>query len=148
MRVIVRSVIILAATLVSVISVPAAFASSSGAGGESAQSCPSLAVPRITAELNERLLSSLPGNVHPLAKPEYDRGRVSDSLPMEHMILILQRTSDQEKALNARIEQLHDARVPLLPPVAYRREHRRLLRSGGLGHHKTYAVAAAARLSD
>ena len=76
MRVIVRSVIILAATLVSVISFPAAFASSSGAGGESAQSCPSLAVPRITAELNERLLSSLPGNVHPLAKPEYDRGRV------------------------------------------------------------------------
>ena len=112
MRVIVRSVIILAASLVSVIGVPAAFASSSGAGGESAQSCPSLAVPRITAELNERLLSSLPGNVHPLAKPEYDRGRVSDSLPMEHMILILQRTSDQEKALNARIEQMHDARSP------------------------------------
>ncbi len=74
------------------------------------QGCPLLASPRITAEVNERVLTTLAGNVHPLARPEYDRGRVADSLPMEHMVLLLQRSPEQEQALAERIEQMHTPR--------------------------------------
>ncbi len=70
--------------------------------------CSTSSAPRILTEIDERVLTTLHGNVHPLAQPQYDRGRVSDSLPMEHMILLLQRSSEQEKALNMRIEQMHN----------------------------------------
>ena len=63
---------------------------------EQTQPC-SAVVPRVTAELNEQLLTTLTGNVHPLARLEYDRGRVSDSLPMEHIILVLRRSPDRQE---------------------------------------------------
>ncbi len=48
-----------------------------------------MAVPRITAAVNDRMLTSLNGNVHPLARAEYDQGKVDDSLPLKHIILML-----------------------------------------------------------
>ena len=75
--------------------------------------CTPMAVTRLTAEPNEELLSTLSGNVHPLARAEFDRGAVPDSLPMEHMIMMLQRTPDQELALQARIDQMHNHQSPL-----------------------------------
>jgi hypothetical protein len=47
----------------------------------------------------------LKGNVHPLARPEFDRGAVADSQPMTRMLLTLQRSAEQETAL----QQLMDA---------------------------------------
>jgi subtilase family serine protease len=42
---------------------------------------------------------TLHGNVHPLARRESDQGIAPDDLPMERMLLVLQRGADQEAAL-------------------------------------------------
>ena len=44
-------------------------------------------------------LVTLRGNTHPLARPEFDQGAAPDSLPMERMLLVLQRSAEQETAL-------------------------------------------------
>src|SRR5437764_2316372 len=54
---------------------------------------------RITQAIDETQLVRLRGNVHPLARPEFDRGPVSDATPMDRMLLVLQRGPDQEAAL-------------------------------------------------
>jgi hypothetical protein len=64
------------------------------------------AVPsRVTAEVDDTRTVQLKGNVHPLARPEFDRGAVADSQPMTRMLLTLQRSAEQETAL----QQLMDA---------------------------------------
>lgn len=63
---------------------------------------------RITSEINETDLVQLTGSTHPLAKPEFDQGPVSDSLPMEHIFVILRRSAEQEQALENFIADLHD----------------------------------------
>jgi hypothetical protein len=54
---------------------------------------------RITQAINENNLIVLRGNVHPLARPEFDQGAVSASQPLHRMLLLLQRGADQEAAL-------------------------------------------------
>jgi hypothetical protein len=75
--------------------------------------CASMAVARILVEPDEAALTPLPGNVYPLARAEFDRGPVADGLPMEHIIMLLQRTPEQEVALQTRIDQMHNHRSPL-----------------------------------
>ncbi len=60
---------------------------------------------RVTAEVDDTRTVQLKGNIHPLARPEYDRGAVADSQPMNRMVLVLQRSAEQETALR----QLLDA---------------------------------------
>ena len=72
------------------------------AGTAAAQSAaiPAPAIPvRITQAIDETQLVRLRGNVHPLARPEFDRGPVSDATPMNRMLLLLQRSPEQEAAL-------------------------------------------------
>jgi len=58
------------------------------------------AVPaRITQAIDETQLVRLKGNVHPLARPEFDQGPVSSELPMQRMLLVLKRSVEQESAL-------------------------------------------------
>jgi Pro-kumamolisin, activation domain/Bacterial Ig-like domain (group 3) len=57
------------------------------------------AVARVTRPVNLHQLVTLHGNTHPLARPEYDHGAAPDGLPMNHMLLVLQRSSQQEVAL-------------------------------------------------
>lgn len=58
------------------------------------------AVPaRVTQSIDETQLVRLKGNVHPLARPESDRGPVGDATPMKRMMLLLQRSPEQETAL-------------------------------------------------
>jgi hypothetical protein len=45
------------------------------------------------------------GNVHPLARPEFDRGTVADSQPVTKMHLLLQRSAEQEAALQQLLEE-------------------------------------------
>jgi hypothetical protein len=59
---------------------------------------------RITAAIDERNLVSLSGNVHPLARPEYDRGPAADGQALHRMLLLLQRSPQQETALRQRLE--------------------------------------------
>ena len=55
---------------------------------------------------------ALPGNVRPEARPQNDRGRVPDALPLDHMLLQLKRSPEQEKALQQFIDELHTQGSP------------------------------------
>jgi subtilase family serine protease len=68
--------------------------------------------PRITAAVNESQLTTLRGNTHPYARPQFDRGAAPDSLPMARMLLVLQRSAAQEAALDALMEQQQDKSSP------------------------------------
>ncbi len=66
--------------------------------GASAQAVPQ---DRIVQLVDDSVLTKLKGNVHPLARAEYDLGPAPTSLPMNHMELLLQRSPAQEAALEA-----------------------------------------------
>jgi hypothetical protein len=57
---------------------------------------------RITQAVDEHKLARLQGNVHPLARAEFDQGIVPDATPMKRMLMLLQRSPEQ----NAALEQL------------------------------------------
>lgn len=58
------------------------------------------AVPaRITQAIDEARMVQLKGNVHPLARTEFDQGAVGNATPMKRMMLLLQRSPEQEAAL-------------------------------------------------
>lgn len=64
------------------------------------------AVPvRITQAIDETQLVRLKGNVHPLARPEFDKGAVEDWQPMNRMLLLLQRSPEQQAALQQLMEE-------------------------------------------
>ena len=54
---------------------------------------------RITQPVDMEKLVTLRGNTHRLARPEYDQGAAPDSLLTERMLLVLQRSAEQEAAL-------------------------------------------------
>ena len=62
--------------------------------------------PLITSAINESSVVTLSGNTHPEANAKNDRGRVSDSLSLEHMQLQLRRPAEQEAALEGYIAEL------------------------------------------
>jgi pro-kumamolisin-like protein/Big-like domain-containing protein len=59
---------------------------------------------RITQTVDDNNLVVLKGNVHPLARPEFDQGPVADSQPLKRMLLLLQRSPEQETALQQLLE--------------------------------------------
>ncbi len=63
---------------------------------------------RIVGPVDESDLVELKGNTHPLAMAQFDRGAVADSLAMEHMYVVLRRSSEQERALEQLMDGLHD----------------------------------------
>ncbi|MFT3790167.1 MAG: S53 family peptidase [Rudaea sp.] len=67
---------------------------------------------RITSRVSESSLTTLAGNVRPEATAAHDRGAVADTMPLAHMQLLLQRSSDQESALASAIDALHDPKSP------------------------------------
>lgn len=70
-----------------------------------APAAPTVPVPvRITQAVDENNLVTLKGNVHPLARPEFDQGPVSDAQPLKRMLLLLQRSLEQEAALEQLLE--------------------------------------------
>jgi Pro-kumamolisin, activation domain/Bacterial Ig-like domain (group 3) len=68
--------------------------------------------PRITQAIDEANLVVLRGNTHPLALPKYDQGAAPASLPMQRMLLVLQRSPQQEAALDQLLEQQQDNSSP------------------------------------
>ncbi len=60
---------------------------------------------RITQPVTEANRITLRGNTHPLARPQFDQGAVADSQPINRMLLLLQRSSDQETALRGLLDQ-------------------------------------------
>jgi subtilase family serine protease len=65
-------------------------------------------VPRIGTPIDESSLVQLTGNTHPLAIAKFDQGLVSDSLPLEHLYIVLRRSPEQEAALEQLIASLHN----------------------------------------
>ena len=78
-----------------------AFRAAAQSKPDSASAAQNTAVPaRITQAIDETQLVRLRGNVHPLARPELDQGIVPDATPMNRMLLVLQRSPEQQAALS------------------------------------------------
>jgi uncharacterized repeat protein (TIGR01451 family) len=72
------------------------------------QTVPLPAVQNRVGLIDDTKLITLPGHVHPLARAEYDQGVVDDSLPVEHLIVVLQRSPEQAAAATVLVDQLHN----------------------------------------
>jgi len=68
--------------------------------------------PLIRGPIDETALVTLPGNTRPEVIPANDRGAVEDGFYMDHMLLQLQRSAQQEDAVRGLIDELHDAASP------------------------------------
>jgi hypothetical protein len=68
--------------------------------------------PRIMEAVDNARRIPLTGNVHPLARAEFDRGAVFDGLRMTRMLLLLQRSNEQEAALQDYLEKQQDKSSP------------------------------------
>lgn len=66
----------------------------------------------MTQAIDENQRITLRGNTRPEATRADDRGRVADSLPMEHMFLQLQRSPEQQQALESFLGELQDPDSP------------------------------------
>ncbi len=67
---------------------------------------------RITQAVDEANLTILKGNTYYLARAKYDRGAAPSSLPMNRMLLVLQRSPQQESALELLLDQQQDQSSP------------------------------------
>ena len=84
---------------------------------------------------------TLHGNVHPMARPEFDRGPVADSDIANRMTLLLQRSSDQEIALRQLLEQQQDKSSQELSQVADAQSIRDAIRPGRYGYSNRHGLA-------
>ncbi len=66
----------------------------------------------ITQNIDESKLAPLKGNVRPEATPANDRGLVWRDLQLDHMLLQLRRSPEQEAALTALLDDLHNPQSP------------------------------------
>jgi subtilase family serine protease len=66
----------------------------------------------VTKYIDDAVTVALPGNTRPEVRTAVDRGRVDDSMALEHMQLLLKRPPETESALRALVEQLHDRASP------------------------------------
>ncbi|MGB7929520.1 MAG: protease pro-enzyme activation domain-containing protein, partial [Terriglobales bacterium] len=66
----------------------------------------------ITQTVDDSKLVTLAGNTRPEANKQNDRGLVADSLAMEHMLLQLKRSPEQEQALLRYIDELQEKSSP------------------------------------
>jgi subtilase family serine protease len=61
----------------------------------------------ITRDIDENNLVTLHGNTRPEANAMNDRGAVADDFAMDHLLLQLQRSPEQEAALEKLIDEMH-----------------------------------------
>jgi len=69
--------------------------------------------PRIPGRIDDRRTVRLPGNVHPLARPEYDAGAADPAARLERMILVLAPDAAPQQALAAWLAAQQDPHSPL-----------------------------------
>ncbi len=60
---------------------------------------------RVTQRVDVRNTVTLRGNIHPLARPEFDRGVAPDDLLLRRILLVLQRGTDQETELRKLLDE-------------------------------------------
>jgi len=67
---------------------------------------------RVTDTVDDTDRKVLRGNVHPAARAEFDRGGVADAQPVTRILLVLQRSAEQEAALRQLMEQQQSKNSP------------------------------------
>src|SRR6202451_1725607 len=75
-------------------------------------SAATLAPAQITEPINDDDVIAVPGNVRPEATATNDRGRVADDFPLDHLILLLRRSPQQERQLDQLLTDLEDPNSP------------------------------------
>jgi hypothetical protein len=68
--------------------------------------------PLITQAVDESQLTTLKGNTHPLARPQFDLGTAPSDLPMARMLLVLKRSAEQESAVRKLLDDQQDKASP------------------------------------
>ena len=63
---------------------------------------------RVLQAVDDTRVTTLAGNTHPLARPEFDQGALADATPLRRIVLVLQRSPEQETALQQLIDQQQD----------------------------------------
>ena len=63
---------------------------------------------RVVQAVDDARLTTLSGNVHPLARAEFDQGLLDEATPLHRIVLVLQRSSEQETVLRQLIDQQQD----------------------------------------
>jgi len=63
--------------------------------------------------INDNDTVTLHGNVHPNARPEFDRGPADQNLAYEKMVMVLSPRQDAKDNINALLAQQHDPASPL-----------------------------------
>ena len=66
----------------------------------------------VTQPVDDTKLTMLRGNTHPLARAQYDQGAAPASLAMDHMLLVLKRSPEQQAALENLLAQQQDKSSP------------------------------------
>lgn len=78
---------------------------------------------RIVGPIDDGQVVTLTGNVHPLARGEFDLGAVDSETVLERMVLELEPSAAQQAELDALVEAQHDPHSPLyrqwLTPAEY-----------------------------
>src|SRR5258708_2429069 len=67
---------------------------------------------RVVEAVDDARRTTLSGNVHPLARAEFDRGAVAESQPMNRILLLLKRSDEQESALQDTLAKQQDKSSP------------------------------------
>jgi hypothetical protein len=67
---------------------------------------------RVMDTVDDTNRTVLRGNVHPMARAKFDRGAVADAQPVTRIVLVLQRSAEQEAALQQLMEQQQSKNSP------------------------------------
>jgi subtilase family serine protease len=99
------------------------FAAASMLSGWAAGAVGQAPVNRIVVPIDEAQVVTLQGNVHPLARAEFDQGEVAADTRLGQMVLVLEPSATQQAELDALVEAQHGAGSPLfhhwLTPAEY-----------------------------
>ena len=100
--------------------------------------------PRVLEAVDDARRITLSGNVHPLARAEFDRGAVAESQAMNRILLLLKRSDEQEAALQDMLAKQQEKSFAEFPPVADAGAVRRTIRPGRRRYSGSDGLADAA----
>jgi pseudomonalisin len=67
---------------------------------------------RVVSPIVESDVVTMAGNLHPMARPEFDRGPLSDETRLDRIVLLMQPDAEQQKTLDALVQAQHDPKSP------------------------------------
>ena len=92
---------------------------------------------RTLEQANQPQLVTLAGNVHPLARGEFDEGVVEPDTPLDRMALLLKSSPERQTDLDALVEAQHDAHSPVFHQWLTPAEGRLATVAKGARRHKS-----------